>query len=137
MISGLQLKKPKIIFPLLVIFGLSIADHTCYAQNQQNQTETWYVWIDTPVNIDGSTFRVISDKPIMITCCVKSGKYRKLSKNAGKWLQKNVSPEFDGKLQLMKLQDRELAEKIVSDIQRGVTPSEYEVKIVKYRARCS
>jgi len=105
------------------------------AQTQQTQ-DIWYVWIDTDVTIDGTIYRVISDKPILITCCIKSAKYRKLVKKSSKWIKDNISKTYDGKLELMKLQDRQLAEKIVSDIQLGNTPSVHPLKIVKYRFRC-
>lgn len=126
-----------LILRMVLLMGyLSLSLMARAQTDDQPSPDVWYVWIDTEAKIDGTMHRLISDKPIMITCCVKSAKYRRLVKHASKWLRKNYVPDFSGQLALMKLQDRELAEKIVSDIQRGVKPSKYPVKVVTYRARC-
>ncbi len=82
---------------------------TAHGQTATEKNDTWYLWIDTEVPIDGAMVSIVSNKPMVITCCPKSTKYRKYVKKAAKWIKENVASEYNGELSLMKIQDEMLA----------------------------
>jgi len=102
---------------------------------QQKEKETWYIWIDTSVSFDGETVRVVSDEVLAITCCVKSGKYRRFSEKTRKWIMDNVSAEVNAESPLKKLKDRDLAEQIVNDAKLQAADNN-SIKIVHYDENC-
>ncbi len=86
--------------------------------NKPVQDEIWYIWIDTHAKVDGVDMRIVSKEPFSITCCVKSGKYSRLQKDARKWIKKNYDPGFS-ESPLKNIQDESLAllviEKAIKD----------------------
>ena len=62
---------------LLIICGFN---QFAQAQEAESTNETWYVWIDTEVPIDNKMVKIVSNEPMVITCCPKSAKYRKFVK---------------------------------------------------------
>jgi len=94
------------IATLLMLGGFS---QFAMAQNSSTSNDTWYVWIDTEVPIDGSMVKIVSNELMVITCCPKSAKYRKFVRKTAKWIVENVSADYNGELSLMKIQDETLA----------------------------
>ena len=91
---------------LLIIGGFS---QFAQAQEAESTNETWYVWIDTEVPIDNKMVKIVSNEPMVITCCPKSSKYRKFVKKTAKWITQNIAVDYNGELSLMKIQDQDLA----------------------------
>ncbi len=78
-------------------------------QSTTDNPDTWYVWIDITLPINGEEVRLVSAEPMVITCCVKSAKYRRFAAKAARWITANIAPDYNGELTLQKLQDQELA----------------------------
>ena len=91
---------------LLIIGGFS---QFAQAQEAESTNETWCVWIDTEVPIDNKMVKIVSNEPMVITCCPKSSKYRKFVKKTAKWITQNIAVDYNGELSLMKIQDQDLA----------------------------
>ena len=91
---------------LLIIGGFN---QFAQAQEAESTNETWYVWIDTEVPIDNKMVKIVSNEPMVITCCPKSSKYRKFVKKTAKWITQNIAVDYNGELSLMKIQDQDLA----------------------------
>ena len=87
-----------------------------WAQESVDKNETWYVWIDTEVPIENKMVKVVSNEPMVITCCPKSAKYRKFVKKTAKWITENVAADYNGELSLMKIQDKELADQTIANL---------------------
>ena len=83
----------RILITLLFIALIS-SSNLAIAQSD-TEVETWYVWIDTEVSIEGKNQRLVSDSPITITCCVKSPKYRRFIKKTSSWISKNISESYN------------------------------------------
>lgn len=79
----------------------------------QAQDETWYIWIDTSVVINGEEKRMVSEEPFAITCCLKSGKYNRLQKSAVKWIQKNYDSRYEKQVTFRSIQDKSLALEVI------------------------
>jgi len=99
------------------------------------EKEIWYVWVDTQVDIKGAETRVVSDEPFKITCCVRSGKYRKLVKEAKRWIKSNLSEDYRSEITLRNIQDLSFAETIISEAKRKAEAGE-NIKIIKYSRSC-
>jgi hypothetical protein len=95
----------------------------------QDKSEIWYVWIDTETLMDGKPKRIVSEELMEITCCVKSPKYRRFSKKAGKWLKDEHNSVSEDPFK--KLQDKELAVKMITEAK-----NEPGVMIVRYNESC-
>ena len=122
------MKRTTFLCTLLVSFLLNL---TAYSQDTNVSSDTWYVWIDTEVPIDGKMVKIVSAEPMVITCCPKSSKYRKFVKRTAKWITENISNSYNGELSLMKIQDKDLAYQTISQLK------EIEgVKVVDYTASC-
>ncbi len=93
------------------------------------------MWIDTYVEIDGEDYRVVSAEPFVVTCCVRSPKYRKLGRNAQKWIKENVSKTIKSDVVLRNIQDQSLAETIITQA-KNKADNGGKVKIVEYSAKC-
>lgn len=115
----------KELFTVLILFIVSI--NTATAQ-EAAKDDTWYVWMDTEVN--NSQTRIVSEV-FVINCCVKSPKYRKLVKKAGKWIRKNVDESYAGTDPLKKIQDEQLAREMMIR-----TSTRDNVKLVDYSGSC-
>jgi hypothetical protein len=105
--------------------------HFASAQESSSKDETWYVWIDTEVPIDGKMTKIVSKEPMVITCCPKSAKYRKFVKKTAKWLTQNIAADYDGELSLMKIQDEEMAKLSISKLKETSG-----IRIIDYTAAC-
>jgi hypothetical protein len=116
---------------LIVWMVISGFVHSALAQETSINNETWYVWIDTEVPIDGKMIKIVSNEPMVITCCPKSAKYRKFVKKAAKWIGQNITDDYDGNLSLMKIQDEEMAKLSISKIKEISG-----VRIIDYIAVC-
>ena len=114
-----------ILCVLIVLSGGYIS--TAHGQTATEKSDTWYLWIDTEVPIDGAMVSIVSNKPMVITCCPKSAKYRKYVKKAAKWIKENVASEYNGELSLMKIQDEMLALASINKLKdnEGVLVIEY------------
>ncbi|RLD22368.1 MAG: hypothetical protein DRI71_07585 [Bacteroidetes bacterium] len=113
-----------LITGLLIFAGLT---QSVLAQESTAANDTWYVWIDTEVPIDSKMVKIVSNGPMVITCCPKSAKYRKFVKKTAKWITENISEEYDGELSLMKIQDQDLANQTIAGLkeQEGVVIVDY------------
>ena len=119
------MKKTVILIAALLVFGGF--DQIAMAQETDTKNETWYVWIDTEVPIDKKMVKIISNEPMVITCCPQSAKYRKFVKKTAKWITENVSEDYNGELSLMKIQDEDLAMNTIARIKeiKGVLIIDY------------
>jgi hypothetical protein len=113
---------------LLIVCGIN---HFAQAQETDATNDTWYVWIDTEVPIDNKMVKIVSNEPIIITCCPKSAKYRKFVKKTAKWLTENVSEDYNGELSLMKIQDEELALQTIARLKESTG-----ILVIDYVAAC-
>ena len=111
----------------LFLFQISFA----YAQEE----EIWYVWLDTEVTVGNETFRIVSDEPIMITCCVKSPKYKRFQRKTSIWLRKNYDATYNRESPLKNIEDESLALTVISEARRK-SESDSSVKMIKYSATC-
>ena len=102
-----------------------------HAQEVTETNETWYVWINTEVPIDGKMIKVVSKEPTVITCCPQSAKYRKFVKKTAKWITETISPSYNGELSLMKIQDKDLAYQTIAELN-----SIAGVKVVEQPGSC-
>ena len=118
------------ILKTLILITLISSTYLASAQSDP-EVETWYVWIDTEVIIDGQSFRLVSDSPVTITCCVKSPKYRKFIKKTSSWISKNVSESYDLENGTKKIQDLNLANQMITEAKTSDN-----VKIIDYQASC-
>jgi len=119
---------------LLLIAGFLIFagfTQSVLAQESTAANDTWYVWIDTEVPLDDKMVKIVSNEPMVITCCPKSSKYRKFVKKTAKWITENISEAYNGELSLMKIQDQDLANETIAQLKEldGVI-------IVDYVAAC-
>ena len=119
---------------LLLIAGFLIFagfTQSVLAQERTAANDTWYVWIDTEVPLDDKMVKIVSNEPMVITCCPKSSKYRKFVKKTAKWITENISEAYNGELSLMKIQDQDLANETIAQLKEldGVI-------IVDYVAAC-
>ena len=123
------MKKTLVLITTIII--LSGFSQSLLAQESNANNETWYVWIDTEVPIDNKMVKVVSNEPMVITCCPKSAKYRKFVKKTAKWITENISEDYNGELSLMKIQDQDLAKQTIARLKEvdGVI-------IVDYVAAC-
>ena len=123
------MKKTVILIAALLVFGGF--DQIAMAQETDTKNETWYVWIDTEVPIDNKMVKIISNEPMVITCCPQSAKYRKFVKKTAKWITENISEDYNGELSLMKIQDQDLALLTIAQLK------EMEgVRVIDYVAAC-
>jgi hypothetical protein len=123
------MKKTLILFTAtFIICGFS---QVAKAQESSTKNETWYVWIDTEVPIDNKMVKIVSNEAMVITCCPKSGKYRKFVKKTAKWITENVAADYNGELSLMKIQDMDLANQTIAKLKETDG-----VLIVDYAAAC-
>ena len=121
----------KIIIVLSVILIQSALGPIATAQEKDTKNETWYVWVDTQVPIDNKMVNIVSKELMVITCCPKSGKYRKFVRKTAKWITENIAVDYDGELSLMKIQDIELASKTIGKLKEAEG-----VIIIDYMAVC-
>ena len=117
-----------LISALIVLCSLS---QLAWAQESVAVNETWYVWIDTEVPVENKMVKLVSNEPMVITCCPKSAKYRKFVKKTAKWITENVAADYNGELSLMKIQDKELADKAIANLKETEG-----VWIIDYVAAC-
>ena len=118
----------KYLFTLFLFFQISLA--------QAQEEEIWYVWIDTQISQDGNTVRLVSEEPIRITCCVKSPKFKRFQKQTAKWIKKNYDQDFDTETPLRNIEDKSLAETVISEaIQKS--ESDKSIVIISYSATCN
>ena len=75
--------------------------------------------------------QIVSNEPMVITCCPKSAKYRKFVKKTAKWITQNVATEYNGELSLMKIQDIDLANQTIARLKETDG-----VLIIDYAADC-
>ena len=115
------------LFALVAVVGM----RNVQAQSGNQDKDTWYVWVDVTVTSNGEDVRLVSAAPMVITCCVKSAKYRRFVQKTAKWITRNIAPEFNGELTLTKLQDRELATEMLAKAQAADN-----VQLIDYRASC-
>ena len=113
------------IIPLFLIMFLGIQSVSA----QDNNKDTWYVWIDTETTIDGKSERFVSEEILEITCCVKSPKFRRFNQKASKWLKQEYNAIADTPFK--KIQDKKLAEQMISEAK-----NEPSVRIVQYDESC-
>lgn len=113
---------------LLIIGGFN---QFALAQDTGASNDTWYVWIDTEVPIENKMVKIVSNEPMIITCCPKSAKYRKFVKKTAKWLTENISEDYNGELSLMKIQDQDLALQTIAQLKETAG-----VLVVDYVAAC-
>ena len=117
-----------LINTLILLFGFS---QLALAQEASTKNETWYVWIDTEVPIENKMVKIVSNEPMVITCCPKSAKYRKFVKKTAKWITENVALDYNGELSLMKIQDKDLANQTLANLKETDG-----VRIINYVADC-
>lgn len=117
-----------LINTLILLFGFS---QLALAQEASTKNETWYVWIDTEVPIENKMVKIVSNEPMVITCCPKSAKYRKFVKKTAKWITENVAADYNGELSLMKIQDKDLANQTIANLKETDG-----VRIIDYVADC-
>ena len=117
-----------LINTLILLFGFS---QLALAQEASTKNETWYVWIDTEVPIENKMVKIVSNEPMVITCCPKSAKYRKFVKKTAKWITENVAVDYNGELSLMKIQDKDLANQTLANLKETDG-----VRIINYVADC-
>ena len=117
-----------LINTLILLFGFS---QLALAQEASTKNETWYVWIDTEVPIENKMVKIVSNEPMVITCCPKSAKYRKFVKKTAKWITENVATDYNGELSLMKIQDKDLANQTLANLKETDG-----VRIINYVADC-
>ena len=119
----------KTLLLIATIFILSGFSQPVLAQESNTKNETWYVWINTEVPIDKKMVKIVSNEPMVITCCPKSSKYRKFVKKTAKWITENISEEYNGELSLMKIQDQDLANETIAQLKEvdGVIIVDYVV----------
>ena len=99
------------------------------------QEEVWYVWLDTPAEVNGKEVRLVGSQVFSITCCVKSGKFSRLEKAAAKWVKKNHDPSYDQAHALKKIQDENLAMEVIRKAQKEADNDE-TIMLVDYTATC-
>ena len=121
--------KPLILFILIAVSALF--SQSIYAQAIEPTNDTWYVWIDITIPVEGVETRLISDEPMEITCCLQSAKYRKFVKKAAKWINTNVSSDFTKELELTKIQDSSLANEMIDKAKQAAN-----TRILDYSATC-
>jgi hypothetical protein len=121
----------KTVIAIATAFLLVGYSHISYAQEKNTDNETWYVWIDTEVPIDNKMVKIVSKEPMVITCCPKSGKYRKFVKKTAKWITQNIAADYNGELSLMKIQDIDLAKQTIARLKETAG-----VLIIDYVATC-
>ena len=117
-----------VINSLILLIGFS---QMALAQEVSTKNETWYVWIDTEVPIENKIVKIVSNEPMVITCCPKSAKYRKFVKKTAKWITENVAADYNGELSLMKIQDKDLANQTIANLKETEG-----VIIINYTADC-
>ncbi len=123
------MKKTLLFFTALFILGAF--NQTALAQETDTKNETWYVWVDTKVPIENKMVQIVSNEPMVITCCPKSGKYRKFVKKTAKWITENVAADYNGELSLMKIQDMDLANQTIARLKETEG-----VLVIEYAATC-
>ncbi len=89
--------------------------------------DRWYVWLDTEVS---GNKRIVSDV-FEINCCVKSPKYRRLTKKTEKWIRKNFDPNYVGTDPLQKIPDEGLAEEMNKQAKTSK-----QVQVVEFKEIC-
>jgi hypothetical protein len=123
------MKKTLFIFNIMILlFGFN---QLVLAQEASTKDETWFVWIDTEVPIENKMVKIVSNEPMVITCCPKSAKYRKFVKKTAKWITENVAADYNGELSLMKIQDKDLANQTIANLKETDG-----VRIIDYAADC-
>lgn len=112
---------------------LSVFFAPAYAQSTTNatNTKTWFVWLNSAATINGKDVQLVSEKPMAITCCLQSARYRKFVRQTEKWLAKNFSAKLKAPLELSKIQNKELANEMVDRAQKNKN-----VKIIDYKFNC-
>lgn len=120
----------------ITIFFFCLLTVTSYAQEAtDNAGDIWYVWIDTRIETEGQTSRILSKEAFKIGCCVKSPKYRRLLRKAEKWIQKNVDKDYTGESPLNKIQDAGLAAAMIKEAGEQ-KPGEARLILVDYQEKC-
>lgn len=99
------------------------------------QEEVWYVWLDTPAEVNGKEVRLVGSQVFSITCCVKSGKFTRLEKSAAKWVRKHHDPSYDQEHALKKIQNESLAMEVVSKA-HAEAEGDPTIMLVDYTATC-
>jgi len=56
----------KILITLIAIGIIQLFSQTAQAQSAEQTNDTWYVWIDVTIPIDGKSTRIISAKPNLL-----------------------------------------------------------------------
>jgi len=97
--------------------------------------DTWYLWIDTYADINGENTRIVSEEPFAITCCLKSGKYRRFLKKSAQWIRNNVDKNFNQSNALKNIQDLSFARDMIADAKRNKEAGD-KIKFVKFSAIC-
>jgi len=121
----------KILITIIAIGIIQLFSQMARAQTAEPANDTWYVWIDVTMPIDGKSTRVISAVPMEITCCLQSAKYRKFVKKAAKWINTNVSSEYNEALELAKIQDLSLASAMIDKAKQS-----NNARIIEYQVSC-
>ncbi len=121
-----------LLFLLFLVIQVSFNSVEANAQASAENSDTWYVWIETEMPINGEMVKVISSQPITITCCVKSAKYRRFVQKTAKWLLNNISADYNGELELHKIQDLDLANEMIARAKQAAG-----VKIIDYTGTCN
>ncbi|TRX61837.1 hypothetical protein FNH22_03415 [Fulvivirga sp. M361] len=114
---------------MIITFLSSATSGRSQSTDTAAESDTWYVWMDAKVNKGAK--RVVSNM-FVIDCCVKSPKYRKLLRQAEKWIRKNVDESYSGEDPLKKIQDEKLALAMVTRAK-----SEENAEVVDFQATCS
>ena len=113
------------VFVIIAIVALTIAGKS---------QDTWYMWIDTYVEINGEKTRIVSEEPFAITCCLQSGKYRRFLKKTTQWVRKNMDNNYENNA-LKNIQDLSFAEDMIAEARKQKDAGEI-IKFVKFTATC-
>ncbi len=97
--------------------------------------DTWYMWIDTYATINGENTRIVSEEPFAITCCLQSGKYRRLLKKADQWVRKNIDKNYSESNTLKNIQKLPFAKDMIAEARRRNEDGEI-IKFIKFSATC-
>ena len=99
------------------------------------EEEIWYVWIDTQISRGENVVRLVSEKPIKITCCVKSPKFKRFQKKTAKWIRNNYDENFDLETPLKNIEDKTLADAVISEALEK-SKADPSILMISYTASC-
>ena len=97
--------------------------------------DTWYMWIDTYVDINGENTRIVSEEPFEITCCLQSGKYRRFLKKTTQWIRKNFDENYNQSNALKNIQDLSFAKDMIADAKKNKEAGDI-IKFIKFSTIC-